>query len=104
MANVLNGNTFFIDTATGSGGATFDEKNIIVTGLFVTGTGSAAILVLSDASTPVVKKLEIQLPAAIDTKFFPLEEAKILFPNGIDPTTVTNAKATVVFKRQGGGR
>lgn len=104
MANVTNGNTFFIDTASGSGGAQIEEQNILVTHIVITCNGSAAQLVLRDNSASPIVKVDLRHPASVGSQAYYFDENPILFPNGIDPSTVTNLTAFVVYKRQGGGR
>lgn len=90
MANVRNGNTFYIDTvfASVNDGTELLIKNIRVTGLMFTtaGTGGKGI-VLADAVTGM-KKLAVYNVNANDTKDISLWESDIVFPNGIRVLTL----------------
>lgn len=90
MANVRSANTFFIDATT----PTLPVKNIKVTHVTITTTAAAGVLVLSDLVT-ASKKLQIHVSADKTTQIFRFTDNPIVFPNGIDPTTVTNCVVTL---------
>jgi len=104
MANVRNGNTFFIDTASGSGGAKLAELNVLVLGVTVSPSGGAATLTLADAQSPAVVKLTLTVPSGVAAQYYDFSENPILFPNGIDPTAATTVQATAIVRLQGEGR
>lgn len=100
MANTQNGNSLYIDST----GAVGPTQNVLVTAITVTPSGGAATAELSDNSSPTVLKFNLQVPSGIETQQYFFEENPVLFPNGVNVTTLTNAIVTVVFKRQGQGR
>ena len=98
MANLLNGNTFYIDATSPD----LDRKQVLVTYIALTATGANAILVLSDVGTAPQKKLELRVATSGTTQLFRFTDSPVLFPNGISVTTLTNAVATLVIKNSGG--
>lgn len=100
MANTQNGNSLYIDTA----GAIGPTQNVLVTAITVTPSGGAATVALSDNSLPTVLKFNLQVPSGVESQPFNFENNPVLFPNGVNATTITNAIVTVVIKRQGQGR
>lgn len=89
MANVRNANTYYIDT----NATTLTEKNIRVTHVTVTASGGAGRLVLSDIST-AAPKVDLRVETDGHTEVFDFSDNPIVFPNGINPGTVTNCVAT----------
>lgn len=105
MANIRNGNTFFIDTAASSE-ATSDVSNLVVQNIrikaiILVATSANAILTLEDVSTGNTK-IEVRVAASGDSKYIDLTRNPIVFPNGISPATVTNARATVIVEESRG--
>ena len=96
MANVRNSNTYFID-ATGS----VTAKNIKVVGVIFTASG-AAQLIVKDVTTGATK-LDLKATAANISQHFILDQSPIVFPNGIDVTTVTNCTATLILEETRSG-
>lgn len=94
MANVFNGNTYFIDSA-GVLSGRFNVWHIIVQG-----RGGAGNLVLQD---PVTGETKMDLAVASgETLPIILHDISMLFPNGINVTTATNVRATIVVERKAG--
>lgn len=96
MANVRNANTYYID-ATGS----LTLKNIKALFIIITATAANARLVLKDITTGATK-MDVRITAA-DGQFFDFSSAPLVFPNGIDVTTVTNCIAVVTVEETRGG-
>lgn len=105
MANIRSSNSFYIDTAASDADATtagnLAVQNIRVKHITMTSTASDAILVLRDVTTGT-NKLELRIPAANDTLVVDYESVQIVFPNGINPSTVTNARATLLVEETRG--
>jgi len=98
MANLLNGNTFYIDSTSPD----LERKQALVVYIALTATASNAIMVLSDVGAAPQKKLELRVAGAGTTQLFRFTDSPVLFPNGISVTTLTNAVATLVIKNSGG--
>lgn len=92
MANVRSSNTFLIDGTT----PTLAISNIKVSYIVLTATGANAILILSDVTT-ANKKIELRVATSGTTEYFDFSENPLVFPNGVNPSTVTNAVATLVI-------
>ena len=92
MANVRNGNTYYVDS-TGN----LDIKNIKVVCIYLTATAASGRIVLSDSTTGALKA-DVRVPTANDTKVFDCEHANMVFPNGITITTLTNAVVTLFLE------
>lgn len=92
VANVRNGNTYYVDS-TGS----LDIKNIKISSIYLTSTGASARIVLSDSSTGATK-IDLRIAASGESKLFESENASIVFPNGITITTLSNAVATLLLE------
>lgn len=101
MANVLNGNTFFIDTAHSSAVDDLDRKQVLVTGIVVTATGANGRIVLGDKASNSPPKLDLRVADSGTTQSFIFRDSIVLFPNGIQVITLTNAVATVIIKSPG---
>lgn len=93
MANVRNSNSFFIEDT----GLSLDVIGIRVTHIVLTSTNTGALFVLSDNSTGAVK-IKMAIAADKTMEFLDLSDNPIVFPNGIDPTTVTNCVATLMVQ------
>lgn len=105
MANVRNGNTFFIDTVAADTDPGTDEnlaiKNIKVKAIFITATAATAILELKDVTTGAVK-FNLREASTGETDYFDLTNLNVVFPNGISPSTVTNMQATLIIQETRG--
>lgn len=97
MANVTNSNTIYID-ATGDLSIGTDT-NIRVFYVVMTATAGNAVLELEDNQASTVDKLYLGVATSGETKVFDFSRKPIVFPNGIEVTTATNVKATLVIDR-----
>jgi len=110
MANVINGNTFYVDTA--SSGSTEGSyvlgKDIQLVGVVFTSdtTGNQIaindIKQMNDSATPAAgsAKLLVSIAAANETVFIRLADSPIRFVNGIWISAVdSNSAATLIFKK-----
>jgi hypothetical protein len=97
MANVRSGNTFFIDGTS----ASLDVKGIRVSHIEVTSTNTGAVLVLSDVTTASTK-IKLAIAADKTVLFLDFSDNPMVFPNGINPSTVTNCVATLMLQESRG--
>lgn len=99
MANLRNSNSYYIDGTL----STLAVKNIKLTHLMVTSTSSTSELIIKDITTGATK-LHIRLAGTDDltTRFFDFSANPIVFPNGINPSTVTNCVATCLIQESRG--
>lgn len=102
MANVLNGNTWYVDTQYTSEADDLVRKQALVAYILVTATGANGKLVLADSSSNPAIKFDLRVPVSGTTEIFRFEAKPALFPNGIRALTLTNAVATVVIVNPGG--
>ncbi len=98
MANVRNGNTFFVNQQHISDGDALDVKNIKATAIFITATAANGICELVDNTANEVKKLDLRVEISGRTEFFDLALTPVVFPNGIRVKTLTNAIATILVQ------
>lgn len=97
MANAVNSNTVYVDSTGDISIGT--DKNIKVSYIVVTATGASAVLVLEDNQTTDVKKLDLRVATDGESKIFDFSSKPLVFPNGINVETLTNAIATLVIDR-----
>ena len=93
MANILNGNTYFIDSASSSGtsGSYYAQKDVLVVGIIFDGTTAGQYITLNDlqqfGDTGAVAagpgKLRITLDSSKSSVFLRLSDIPLKFPNGI---------------------
>lgn len=102
MANTLNGNTWYIDTAHSTSANDLVRASVLVTYIIVTATSASAVLVLSDVQGTAPAKLELRVAAADTSQLFDFSYKPLLFPNGIQVTTLTNCKAMCIISSTGG--
>jgi hypothetical protein len=93
MANTYNGNTLYFDAA----GSLREGTLIKVTSILVTAESANAVVVLTDAATNSTK-LELRVAAAGTTEQFDFSESVLIFPTGVEVTTLTNANVTLMVK------
>ena len=93
MANASNGNTLYFD-ATGSLRTGTLTK---IASIIVTATSANAIVALSDASTTALK-MELRVATSGVSTQFDFSDANVIFPTGVNVTTLTNAKVSLVIK------
>jgi hypothetical protein len=101
MANVRSANTFYIDTQYSTGSDELAIKNIRVLQITITATSANAVLLLADSTTGT-KKLDLRVATSGASQIFDFSDSPVVFPNGIKPTTLTNAVATVVIEESRG--
>jgi hypothetical protein len=102
MANVLSGNTFYIDSQHAAPSDALDRKQVIVTHIIVTSTASSGRIVLVDNNNSADIKLDLRLKDGGESKHFDFEESPVLFPNGIKVPVLANAIATLIIRSPGG--
>lgn len=101
MANTKCGNTCYVDTQYSVAADQLAGKNLRVVGIVLTATGANARLVLSDITGPTTK-IDVRVGTSGESKHFRFEEYPINFPNGIRPSTLSNAVATIIISESGG--
>lgn len=101
--NILNGNTFYIDTAYVTTADDLTRSQLMVAYIMVTATAANGRIVLGDVgANSTQKKLDLRVPTSGATEIFRFSENPALFPNGLRVFTLTNAVATVIIKNPGG--
>lgn len=98
MANVRSANSFYIDTQSSGASDNLEVKGVAIFYIAITATSANGRLVLQDTATVPVNKVDLRVPTSGNTEIFEFDMNPILFPNGIKPSTLTNAIATVIFK------
>jgi hypothetical protein len=103
MANVRNGNTFYIDAASSGGTAAsfITKKNIKVTGVVFYAEAAGDAIVLADVAVAGgaagSTKLKVSGGVAGETVALDLSNSPIVFPNGIWVVSLdTSCTATLV--------
>lgn len=94
MANVRNGNTFYVDTT-----GTLDigsARNMKIACIWMTSSTTGGGIVLTDTTTGALKA-DLKVSLINDTKIIDCFDAKMVFPTGIT-VTVTNATATLFLE------
>jgi len=102
MANVLNNNTFYIDTAFSSSSDDLVRKNALVAYILVTATAANGRIVLSDVASSPDLKLDLRVATSGASQEFIFVDNPVVFPNGIRVSVLTNAIATIVLRNPGG--
>lgn len=102
MANVLSGNTYFIDTAS-SGSANFLEaKSVQIVGIIFYGATTADTIEISELSGQIAegsRKLKLGAQAAHNTLYLDLVDSSVRFTNGIWVRQVSSgATCTLILK------
>jgi len=90
MANVRSGNSYFID-ATGN----LSHPNIKVVYVVYRATNATNNVIIKDVTTGATK-LDLSAVNANETFMLDFSECPLLFPNGIDVTTATACKVTLI--------
>jgi hypothetical protein len=107
MANVRNGNTFYIDSSSSAGTAAsfLSDKNIKVTGIIMfSGTATDTVKIYDkSASSDAAGSLKISLMSgtAKDAHQFRFADAPIVFPNGIWVTISGTPEVTLILQNAG---
>lgn len=110
MANIINGNTFYVDAASASGtdGSFLLGKDVQILGVIFTSDtignsiSIADIKQYNDAATVAAgsAKLEVSAGVANETVFVRLSDMPIRCVNGIWISAVSaNSHATIIFKK-----
>ena len=109
MANVRNGNTFFVDTASNAGtlASFIEEKGIKVAFLSFTSNSIGDTLDLADLSPTSTAagsdKIVVRDDDATDTQTLNMIGTPMVFPNGLWIKSISaGAKATIVLTSRGG--
>jgi hypothetical protein len=102
VANTRTANSWYVDTQYVSATDDLAEANVAVSYVSLSATSAAGVLVLSDRVTGNVV-IDLRVAVAGSTEVFEFDVNPISFPNGIRVTTLTNAKATLIGRRQSGG-
>lgn len=97
MANVRNGNTFYIDSTS----PVINSVNIRVKAILLTATAASGRVVLQDVTTNNIKA-DLRVATSGESRLFEFDKNPIVFPNGINPSTVTNAVATLIVEESRG--
>lgn len=98
MANVRNANSFYIDTQYAVAADQLAVKGLSVTNILVTATAANGRVVLQDITSTPTNKVDLRVATSGDTQNFEFSSQQLLFPNGIRPSTLTNAVVTVIFQ------
>lgn len=92
MANVRNGNSYYVDST-----GTLDIGALAVASILLTSNGGAGTITLQDNTAPATNKMTIKVPnnesVLIDFNLKPVSFAK-----GIVVSALTTALATIVFQ------
>ena len=103
MANTLNGNTFYVDSAFSTSADDLARSQALVAYVTVTSTSANGRIVLGDVGANSSQlKLDLRVEVSGHSEIFRFAENPILFPNGIRVISLTNAIATVIIKNPGG--
>lgn len=102
MANVLNGNSFYVDTAYSTSADDLVRASVLVSYVIVTTTAANGVVLAGDVAGTSPSKLSLKLAANTSSQIFDFSRRPILFPNGIRVTTLTNCVVTFVLSNQGG--
>lgn len=92
MANVEQGNSYYIDT-TGA----LKNVNYRLSGVVLTPTSANAVLLLKDHGDSK-NKMDLRAATSGESKFFDFSSQPVTFPNGIYVKTLTNCVALLIFK------
>lgn len=108
MANVLNGNTFYVDAASSAGttASFINEKDILVEAVTVSAGGSSGGVVLNDLKytngTYSAGDAKLHLEAASRTSYMQyFNGTPIRFPNGVWVSSIdANVYVTLLVRRK----
>lgn len=91
MSSVRNGNTIYIDDSSD----TFAITGLKVSHIIVTATGSNGQAVLADLDTNAVKA-DLRVATSGTSQTFRFADQPMVFPTGVQLTTLTNAVVTLI--------
>lgn len=100
MANIRNGNTFYMDTQFSTAADELAIKGVRVPYILVAASSASNTLLLADSVTGARKLDIVNLDNAGgigDTRLFDFREYPMLFPNGIRPVTLVNVTVTCII-------
>lgn len=100
MANARSGNTWYIDTTGALSAATSNKKTIVKYIILTPTAASGQIILRNDTSTPT-NMLDLRAATSGESKIVDMSEAPMVFSEGINVGTLSNAIATLVV--EGGG-
>lgn len=106
MANVRNGNTFFVDASSSAATAAsfLSDKAVILTGIIAYGSATTDVALISDksASSDAVgtTKIKLAFDAANRVQFIDLSNCPIGFPNGVWLTLTGSPVLTLLVQTQ----
>lgn len=99
MANILNGNTIWIDAT----GDITDTRNISVVSITLTSSAAGGSITLKDQTT-LATKLTLKVAVDEDSPMpYDYSSNPIVFPNGINISAISGVVATLIVRRQGQG-
>lgn len=98
MASVRNGNTFYLDNTTD----VFEIPQLKVSHIIVTATAANGRAVFADTTTDAVKA-DLRVATSGASQTFRFADQPMVFPNGLQLTTLTNAVVTVIASITTGG-
>lgn len=105
MANTRNANTFFVDTAAADAAPATTGNlalpNLKVLYMLVSIDGANPRLTLRDVSTSAVK-FDIDLGTPDSPTYYDFSRKPVVFPNGINPSTVDSCRVTLVIEESRG--
>lgn len=104
MANVLNGNTYYVDTASSTGTNILDFQDVTVLAVVFTSGTAGANFVLNDIAaggSVGSAKLKGSIVTANDTLFLRLADSPIRFPSGIYVSILSSGTLSLVVKQKG---
>jgi hypothetical protein len=93
MANVLNGNTVYVDST-----GTLTSAPTRVHYIILTATGNNSILALQDETTSA-NKVNLREVTAGMSQVFDFSANPLYFPTGVKVSTLTNAIVTVIYSK-----
>lgn len=110
MANVRNGNTFYVDSTSSGGTATsfINEKQIKVSYIFFTTDNANDAFTINDlnpstGNTAGDLKITGKEATADDSVWYDFSTSPMVFPNGIWISTLTaGSRLTLVLSKAGG--
>lgn len=96
MANQRSGNTVYTDT-TGD----VATETIYLIGLILTPTAASAVIVLKDRTNAGNTKMDYRAATSGVSSHLDLTQSPMIFTNGINVATLTNAVATLITSTEG---
>lgn len=103
MANTLNGNSFYVDTAFNTSAEDLVRSQALVAYVIVTATGANGRIVLGDVGANSSQtKIDLRVEVSGHSEIFRFAENPVLFPNGVRVLSLSNAVASIIIKNPGG--